>query len=129
MGSFAQLADEGGRNPSAELLGRLEMAHSQLEDVSRSMRTMRRIKWSTSDVSCWMDEAEFQELLMSLARASTDGSRICARDFAAYPADPSQVSQILIPDHALARKISEQDSSALFPLCVFSIARGARSLQ
>jgi len=102
-------------------LSALQLTHAGLADVAARHRTTRGMKWSISDLSCWMSEVEFQELLTGLRAVSRAGSRICSREFAAKRR-PSAVSRSrLRVQQDLSTAANARDLSALFPVDVFEV--------
>ena len=102
-------------------LSALQLTHAALADVAARHRTTRRFKWSISDLSCWMGEAKFQELLTRLRAASAAGSRICSREFAASRRLPSGVLAGLNELREPSVAANARDVSALFPVEVFEV--------
>lgn len=102
-------------------LDRLELTLADLADVVGRRRAPECIKWSVSDVSCWMDEASYQALIQEIAVVSNPGSRICAREFAARRALPAEIRHLVVTLSDLARDLSRRDSTALFPLEVLEV--------
>ncbi len=103
-------------------LDRLEIAHGELADFVGRRRAPERLKWSVSDVGCWMSEVAYQQLIRALCLASSAGSRICAREFAAQRSLPAEIRDQPLELRDLAAALSRQDSTALFPLEIVEVA-------
>lgn len=72
------------------------------------------VKWSISDVSCWMSEAAFHALLRAVTRRGAPGSRLCARHFAAHRAFPADLAARVTRDAELCRALEIEDASILY---------------
>ena len=71
-------------------LDRMDIHCSDLRDFIGRSRLNGSLKWSLSDVSGWMTERAFHDLLRAIAQRGAPGDRFCARNFAArreIPAD------------------------------------------
>jgi len=102
-------------------LSALQLTHAGLTDVAARHRATRRLKWSVSDLSCWMSEVEFQELLTGLRVVSPAGSRICSREFAAKRRPSAESSLRLWALRDLSTAANARDLSALFPVEAFEV--------
>ena len=78
-----------GHERARKELARLELSCIDLADLPARLRPTGPIKWSISDVGCWMSERRFRALVRSLAAASPPGSRLAWRNLAAHRATPS----------------------------------------
>jgi len=111
--------------PGSELarkyLSALQLTHAGLADVAARHRTTRLLKWSISDLSCWMGEAQFQELVTELGAASAASSRICSREFAAKRSPSAESRSRLRARQDLSTAANAHDLSGLFPVEVFEV--------
>lgn len=64
-------------------LGRLTWFHGPVQRAADRIHRDDRVKWSISDISCWLTEPAFQQLQRDLMRVGAAGSRICSRNFGA----------------------------------------------
>jgi S-adenosylmethionine:diacylglycerol 3-amino-3-carboxypropyl transferase len=98
----------------------MEMQCGELRDFAARRRLGGTLKWSLSDISCWMAESQFQEVLRLVARCSTPGSRLCARHFAArrdLPEDLLRRGRVrVLEEHS--RVLSASDSSVIYRFVV-----------
>lgn len=92
----------------------LEIRCSTIEDTISHARLRGRLKWSLSDISAWMSEGSFQELVRTLCKVGAPGSRICARNFAAHRSLPDDLRGRLERLDAMCRILDDQDSSMFF---------------
>ena len=99
-------------------LDRLTLRCSDLRDATRRAAP-GPVKWSLSDVSCWMSEASFHELLRAVTAGGAPGSRLCARHFAAHRALPPDLAPRVRRDADLCRTLEAEDTSILY---VFDVA-------
>lgn len=115
-------ADEGPLPPYLTRVGferakkhldRLEIQCADLRDFAARWRGSDRIKWSLSDVSCWMSEREFHDLIRRLVRCGAPGSRLCARHFAARSEIPDDLRDRVRRLVELSARLDRDDS------CVF----------
>ncbi len=73
-----------------------------------------RLCWSLSDVSCWMSEREFHDLIRQIVRAGAPGSRLCARNFAARRRLPPDLRGRLRRLDALCDELDVRDASIFY---------------
>jgi S-adenosylmethionine-diacylglycerol 3-amino-3-carboxypropyl transferase len=95
-------------------LSRLELQHARVEDYAKLVRTDGPLKWSLSDVSAWMSERTFHDLVRSLVLRGGPGSRLCARHFAVVRALPLDLRSRLDRREAVAREIDREDASVFW---------------
>jgi S-adenosylmethionine-diacylglycerol 3-amino-3-carboxypropyl transferase len=95
-------------------LDRLELQQGDVRDFAARARLAGRLKWSLSDVSCWMPEREFHALLHALARRGAPGSRLVARHFATRPAWPEDLPARVRRLDALSARLDADDSSIVY---------------
>jgi len=98
-------------------LDRLELRCADLGDVAHRARDDEPTKWSLSDVSCWMSEGEFHELLRAVVRRGAPGSRFCARHFAARRPLPPD-----LPARRLAELCADLDARDASIIYSFDVA-------
>jgi S-adenosylmethionine:diacylglycerol 3-amino-3-carboxypropyl transferase len=75
------------------------------------------VHWSLSDVSCWMGERRFHDLLAAIAATSPPGSRVCFRNLAvrrSLPAEPPRRRPRLCRRAALAAALDRDDASVFY---------------
>jgi S-adenosylmethionine-diacylglycerol 3-amino-3-carboxypropyl transferase len=96
-------------------LARLEIQSADLRDFAMRARPGGTMKWSLSDISCWMSEATFQDLLRCLAQYGEKGSRLCCRHFAARWKAPPDIARMLpAPAGNIGGRLDLLDSSAIY---------------
>jgi S-adenosylmethionine:diacylglycerol 3-amino-3-carboxypropyl transferase len=95
-------------------LDRLELRCADLRDLPRLCRDEERTRWSLSDVSCWMSEREFHDLLRAIVRRGAPGSRLCARNFAARRALPADLGPRARRLGALCAELDARDASIIY---------------
>lgn len=94
-------------------LGRLSLQQADLRTIARGV-FRERTKWSLSDVSCWMAEQDFHELVRALTRTGAAGSRLCARHFAARRRLPPDLAPRVRRDASLCDTLDVADASILY---------------
>jgi len=77
-----------GSEQTRKRLSNLEFTCADLGALPPRLPPARRVLWSISDVSCWMSERRFHELLGAIAAVSPPGSRVCFRNLAALRSLP-----------------------------------------
>jgi S-adenosylmethionine-diacylglycerol 3-amino-3-carboxypropyl transferase len=107
-------------------LGRLEILGGDLRDFAARHRAAGPVKWSLSDVSCWMTEAEFQDLLRSVIGIEYPGSRYCFRNFAARRDLPRDLASRVMRLRELGEHLSQIDSSVIYRIEVGLYPRSAQ---
>jgi S-adenosylmethionine-diacylglycerol 3-amino-3-carboxypropyl transferase len=95
-------------------LDRLELQQGDLRDFAARARLAGPVKWSLSDVSCWMPEHAFQALVRAVVWRSAPGSRLVARHFAARPAWPAGLPAHVHRLAALAARLDAGDASVVY---------------
>jgi S-adenosylmethionine-diacylglycerol 3-amino-3-carboxypropyl transferase len=98
-------------------LDRLTLRCIDLREVANGVPA-GPVKWSLSDVSCWMSEPAFHDLLRAVTRRGGPGSRLCARHFAAHRSLPPDLVRVR-RDADLCRELEASDASILY---VFDVA-------
>jgi S-adenosylmethionine-diacylglycerol 3-amino-3-carboxypropyl transferase len=73
-----------GHECARKELARLELVCADLAELPPRLASAGPIKWSISDVGCWMSERRFHALVGRLAGASPPGSRLTWRNLAAH---------------------------------------------
>jgi S-adenosylmethionine:diacylglycerol 3-amino-3-carboxypropyl transferase len=95
-------------------LAKLEIRCGDLRESARGARSDERVHWSLSDVSCWMSERDFHELLRAITRRGAEGSRLCARHFAARRALPADLARRVRRFPELCAELEARDASILY---------------
>jgi S-adenosylmethionine-diacylglycerol 3-amino-3-carboxypropyl transferase len=95
-------------------LDRLELQQGDLRDFAARARLTGPLKWSLSDVSCWMPERAFHELVRTVVRRGAAGSRLVARHFAARPPWPADLPPHVRRQAALAARLDAGDASVVY---------------
>lgn len=95
-------------------LAKLELRCGDLRESARDVRPDVRTHWSLSDVSCWMSERQFHELLRAITSRGAPGSRLCARHFAAHRALPPDLAGRVRRFPALCAALEQRDASILY---------------
>jgi S-adenosylmethionine-diacylglycerol 3-amino-3-carboxypropyl transferase len=110
-------------------LERLEIQCADLRDLAARWRGGERIKWSLSDVSCWMAERHFHDLLRRLVGCGAPGSRLCARHFAARWGIPGDLRDRVRRLAELSGRLDRDDSSVFYRFDVAAYARDRSELR
>ncbi len=104
----------GGFEQAKKGLDRLEVQCGDLRDFVARGRITTTVKWSLSDVSCWMTEPQFHELLRSVTHGIPPGSRFCARNFAARRDIPRDLIDRVRRLDDLCNVLDCQDASVIY---------------
>jgi S-adenosylmethionine:diacylglycerol 3-amino-3-carboxypropyl transferase len=110
-------------------LDRLEIQCADLRDFATRWRGGNRIKWSLSDVSCWMSERQLHDLIRRLVRCGAPGSRLCARHFAARREIPDDLHDGVRRLAELSARLDRDDSSVFYRFEVATYSRDHRELR
>lgn len=102
----------------------LEIQCGDLRDLTTRYRFVGPVKWSLSDVSCWMREEEFHSLLRRVSAVGGPGSRFCFRNFAASRSIPKDLSTVVFNDVELANQLGRTDSSVIYTFGVAAYGSG-----
>jgi S-adenosylmethionine:diacylglycerol 3-amino-3-carboxypropyl transferase len=78
-----------GSEQARKRLPWMDLVCTDIGSIPHRLPVARRVLWSLSDVSCWMSERRFHELLDSIAVLSPPGSRVCFRNLAALRSLPT----------------------------------------
>lgn len=95
-------------------LDRLEIDCGRIEDAVARRRLRGPVKWSLSDVSCWMSEASFHEMIRALCAVGEPGSRVCARNFGAHRDFPEDLRGRLRRLDDLCDHLDDVDSAMFY---------------
>ncbi len=114
-----------GFDQAKKHLDRLEVQCGDLRDFVPRSRISSRVKWSLSDVSCWMTEAQFHDLLRSITVALPPASRFCARNFAARREIPRDLRHRVRRMDELCSALNSEDSSVIYRFECAEIFPGA----
>jgi S-adenosylmethionine:diacylglycerol 3-amino-3-carboxypropyl transferase len=95
-------------------LAKLELRCEDLRDAARRADPAARTHWSLSDVSCWMSEREFHDLLRAITSRGAPGSRLCARHFAARRELPADLAGRVRRHPDLCAQLELRDASILY---------------
>lgn len=95
-------------------LGSLEIQCADLRDFGARYPFTSSVKWSLSDVSCWMGEGEFHDLIRFITHGMLPGSRFCARNFAARRDIPRDLLGRLRRLDDLCRLLDSRDASVIY---------------
>ncbi len=104
----------GGFEQAKKGLDRLEVQCGDLRDFIARVPIAGPVKWSLSDVSCWMSEAQFHDLLRSVTHGIPPGSRFCARNFAARRHIPRDLKDRVRRLDQLSKFLDCQDTSVIY---------------
>ncbi len=114
-----------GSEQARKRLPWMQLVCADLGALPRRMPPARRVLWSLSDVSCWMSERRFHDLLGAIAAVSPPGSRVCFRNLAALRSIPLVTNRAPdrprwspLPD--LAAALDHDDASVFYR---FGVAR------
>lgn len=108
-----------GAERARKHLARLELRCAAIEDLPPTRLRDAPVKWSLSDVSAWMPQPRFHDLIARIASRSAPGSRLCWRHLAAQWAAPRLPGLVL--DAALARQLERDDTSVFYTFGVGAI--------
>src|SRR5690606_25472821 len=97
-------------------LDRLEMQGADLRDFAARMRPTSSVKWSLSDVSCWMSEERFHDLMRVVVAGGPPGSRFCYRNFAARRELPRDLVRAVSRMSGVCDGLNRTDSSVIYRL-------------
>jgi S-adenosylmethionine-diacylglycerol 3-amino-3-carboxypropyl transferase len=95
-------------------IGRLELRCLDLRRDRVDVAYSERVKWSLSDVGCWMSESAFASVLGRVVLAGAPGSRFCFRNFAARRRIPADLAHRVRRLHALCDELDSDDRSIFF---------------
>jgi S-adenosylmethionine:diacylglycerol 3-amino-3-carboxypropyl transferase len=108
-------------------IDRLELRCLRLEEAARTLELEGPSKWSLSDISCWMGEDGFRDLLGDLTSRLRPGDRFCYRNFGAIRSIPSRLLPWVERLSSLIEEVEEQDASVFFRLEIGEIRPRAAS--
>jgi len=114
--------ETAGFDQAKKALDRLEVQCGDLRDFIPRSRLNGVSKWSLSDISCWMTEAHFHELLRYIAHRMVPGSRFCARNFAARREVPVDLRGRVHRLDDLCSQLDSQDGSVIYRFEVGEVA-------
>lgn len=106
--------DGSGFEQAKKALDRLEVQCGDLRDFVLRSRISGQVKWSLSDVSCWMSEIQFHDLLRCITHGMPSGSRFCARNFAARREIPLDLRGRVRRLDEVCQQLDSQDSSVIY---------------
>jgi S-adenosylmethionine-diacylglycerol 3-amino-3-carboxypropyl transferase len=106
-------------------LDKLEIQVADLRDFAARFRPSTRVKWSLSDVSCWMTEEAFHGVLRLVVGSGQQGSRYCFRNFAARRGLPKDLRACVLKLRGLGETLDRFDSSLIYRFEVASYPGGA----
>ena len=112
-----------GFDAARKHLDRLELQCADLQDFAARLRPAGPVKWSLSDISCWMPEAQFHEVLRLAAGVGAPGSRYCFRNFAARRELPRDLESRVLRLRELGEQLNHKDSSVIYRFEVGSYPR------
>lgn len=95
-------------------LDRLEIQCTDLRDFAVRLRPATPVKWSLSDVSCWMREEQFHELLRLVVGSGGPGSQYCFRNFAARRGVPGDLRGCIRGLSEVSERLNGEDSSVIY---------------
>ena len=95
-------------------LSRLEIRNCRIEDVLSQVGRQGSMKWSLSDISCWMTEKDFHIFLTELALQFQAGDRVCYRNFGLLYGLPSEARQRIVRLDELCDHVEALDTSVFF---------------
>lgn len=95
-------------------LNRLEIQNVDLRDFASRMRSAGSVKWSLSDVSSWMREEQFHDLMRGVIGVSPPSSRYCFRNFAARRRVPLDLADCVVPLRGICDRLDRVDASVIY---------------
>jgi S-adenosylmethionine:diacylglycerol 3-amino-3-carboxypropyl transferase len=102
-----------GYEAARKRLARLSLVQADVAGLPRRVGGGANVHWSLSDVSCWMSERRFHDLLRAISAASPAGSRVCWRNLAAVRGLPPGEPRLRRLD-ALCRALDRDDASVFY---------------
>lgn len=102
---------------------RLEIQCVDLRDFVARQHLSTPVKWSLSDVSCWMREEQFHDLLRLVVGCGHSGSRYCYRNFAARREPSRDLEGRVQRLSAVCEELNFRDSSVIYRFEVASYPR------
>jgi len=101
-----------GHECARKELGRLELVCADLRALPERLPRAGPIKWSISDVGCWMSARAFEDLVGRLVGMSPPGSRLAWRNLAAHRAVPPGAALRRLG--ALSAALDRDDASVFY---------------
>lgn len=101
----------------------LDLQCADLQDFAARLRPASPLKWSLSDISCWMPESQFHDVLRLVVACGAPGSRYCFRNFAARRELPRDLDGRVRRLRELSEQLNRKDSSAIYRFEVGSYPR------
>lgn len=106
--------EPAGFEAARKHLDHLELRCARIEDYAPRLRSHARVKWSLSDVSAWMPERRFHELLRVLSQVGASGSRLCARNFAVERSIPLDLCPRVRRLDDLCARLDDEDRAVFY---------------
>lgn len=113
-GPLPDFLTPGGYEAMRKGLGGLELRCADLRQDGVAAAYDQPVKWSLSDVGCWMSERSFDELLLRVSAIGSPRSRICFRNFAARRHIPKRLAGRLRRLDSLCDELDAADRSVFF---------------
>ena len=107
-------------------LDRLQIVGSEIGEFASRLRTDSIVKWSLSDVACWMSERRYHDLIRVVTARGLPGSRLCVRHFAARHSLPHDLKPRLRSLEALSQELDRSDRSIFWSFDVCEYGAPAR---
>lgn len=95
-------------------LDQLEIQSMDLRDFAARLRPAGPVKWSLSDVSGWMSEEQFHDLMRGVIGCGPAGSRYCYRNFAARRRLPPDLAGSIEPLARICERLDRVDTSVIY---------------
>jgi len=95
-------------------LDRLELRCVDLRSERVDVAYCESVKWSLSDVGCWMSESTFAAVLGRVVLAGAPGSRFCLRNFAARRRIPAELAHRVRRLDSVCDALDRDDRSVFF---------------
>lgn len=95
-------------------LNRLAFSCGRIEDFVGRVRAHGRIKWSLSDISSWMSERSFHDLVRGISVRGAPGSRLCFRNFVVHREIPADLRPRVRRLDALCDRVDREDLSVFY---------------
>jgi S-adenosylmethionine-diacylglycerol 3-amino-3-carboxypropyl transferase len=106
--------------------GRLEITTSDLLVFLRHRKDDSFDKFSLSDVSGWVSEERFAEVLTEVVRVGRPGGRVCYRNFLTKRPIPHRLRDWLVRDEPLCAQLDREDRAFAFTFEVAEIRKQQR---
>jgi len=113
-GPLPDYLTEAGYESMRKQVDRLELRCLDLRRERVEFVYSDTVKWSLSDIGCWMSERAFADVLGRVVLGGSPGSRFCLRNFAARRRIPLELAHRVRRLDALCDELDDDDRSIFF---------------